>query len=438
MPNIVLPTPPRSRQLRASHLATHAVFHSGVAPTQVEELAVGYIRSVLAGDADEPRPAPPPILPPPPKLTPSLVWDGLQTDLRRVALDTLLAPLTVPRPYRPRGSLERWVTRLLLGGRTIAEPEQLQKDLGLDLARHAANLHALRGSCPQGWRLLVRAELLALYRVAGTTPELAGLIRAVVHDQIILTGVVRARMLAEYLRRLATEPMGPRFDVDDPLWAKRGALFVDRLARPARSIDRLLSMPGRSSVRETLGQAVASGGLAYDPRLLPMARRIYQQVGATERAASTIATASRAMRAALAPLTAITPAMLRDDGLGRESFADARLGLSVPEAVAVLAINLVALDRQANEALAALDAGHVPLAYPRVPPLPAGVGGKVRRTANALKAISGCDRHVGDTSTDPDNKAGRILLRRVKRRLTAPMPPHGLALLRLLPPEWSL
>jgi len=438
MPNIVLPTPPLSRRLRASHLATHAVFHSGTAPAQIEALAVSYIRSVLAGDADEPRPALRPILPPPVRPTPSLVWGGLQTDLRSIALDTLLAPLTVARGFRPRGSLERWVSRLLLGGRTIAEPEQLQKDLGLDLTRHAANLHALRRSCPAGWRLLVRADLLALYRLAGTMPEMASLIRTVVHDQIILVGVVRARMLAEYLRRLATEPMGPRFDVDDPLWVKRGALFVDRLTKPAQSINRLLSLPGRGSARETLQHAATSGGLAYDPRLLPMARRIYQQVGGSELAAETTATLNRAVRASLAPLTAITPAMLRNAGLGRESFADARLGLSVPEAVTVLATNLVALDRQASEALAALDAGHVPPDYPRMPSLPTGAGGKVRRTANALKAISGCDRHVGDTSTDPDNKAGRILLRRVQRRLAAPAPPYGLALLRLLPPEWSL
>lgn len=48
------------------------------------------------------------------------------------------------------------------------------------------------------------------------------------------------------------------------------------------------------------------------------------------------------IRTAIAPLTAITPKMLRDDGMGRQSFAQAKLELSVPEAVTVLAVNLMA------------------------------------------------------------------------------------------------
>lgn len=64
-------------------------------------------------------------------------------------------------------------------------------------------------------------------------------------------------MLAEYLRRLATEPMGPRLDIDDPIWVKRGALFVDRLAKPAKSLDQLLSKPDRGVVYDTPQEAFA-------------------------------------------------------------------------------------------------------------------------------------------------------------------------------------
>ena len=138
----------------------------------------------------------------------------------------------------------------------------------------------------------------------------------------------------------------------------------------------------------------------------------------------------------IAPLTAITPKMLRTDGMGKESFAQAQLGLSVPEAVTVLAMNLIALPGRLDAALRAIDEGQqVSMAAPAPPALP-GTANRVRRTATALKAISLCDRHIGDTSTDPDNKAGRKLHQRVIKLLADSKPPHGAALLQISPAEW--
>lgn len=257
MTTSVLSTPRSATRLRASRMATHAVFASDVTSAHIEARAVGYIRSTLTGEANGSPSSTAINASPPPEPTPSIVWEGSQSDLRNVATPSLLTKLTVPPRYRPAGNPKWWVTRMLFGGCNIDKPEQLQKDLGLDLERHAANLHILRDSCLVGWRRLVRGDLLGLYQLAETTPQHAGLIRSVVHDHIILTGVVRARMLAEYLRRLATEPMGPRLDIDDPIWVKRGALFVDRLAKPAKSLDQLLSKPDRGVVYDTPQEAFA-------------------------------------------------------------------------------------------------------------------------------------------------------------------------------------
>jgi hypothetical protein len=435
-----LSTPLSSTSQRASRMVTHTVFNSGATSSQIETLAVNYIRSVLTTNSYVLHSAFGPILPPLPPLpepTPALVWDGLQSDLRNVTTATLLRPLTVPPRYRPHGGPKEWVTRMLFGGCSIDEPAQLQKDLGLDLGQHGANVCALRQTCHVGWRLLVRADLLKLYRLSATIPQHAELIRSVVHDHAILIGAVRARMLAEYLRRLASEPMGPRLDSDDPLWAKRSALYVDRLTKPAKKLDQLLRMAGGGSVDDTLAKAVTSGRLANDPRLLPLAERIYQQLGGVDLDIQAAATLVRAVRTAIAPLTAITPAMLHAEGLGRQSFAEAQLGLSASEAVTVLAINLVSLKGQVRKAMEAMDGGYLLPANPSVPAVPADGAARVCRTTTALKAISGCDRHVGNRSTDSDNKAGLKLLFRVERRLAEPVPPAGLQQLRLLMPELS-
>jgi hypothetical protein len=437
MTTSVLSTPHSATRLRASLMATHAVFASDVISAHIEARAVGYIRSTLTGEANGLPSSTAINASPPPEPTPGIVWEGSQSDLRNVATPSLLTKLTVPPRYRPAGNPKWWVNRMLFGGCNIDQPEQLQKDLGLDLERHAANLHSLRDSCLIGWRRLVRGNLLGLYQLAETTPQHARLIRSVVHDHIILTGVVRARMLAEYLRRLATEPMGPRLDIDDPIWVKRGALFVDRLAKPAKSLDQLLSKPDRGVVYDTPQEAFASAQFEYDPRLLQMAERISQQLSGLNLEGGYSTVLIRAVRTAIAPLTAITPAMLRYEGLGRQSFAEAQLGLSVSEAVTVLAINLVALKRQVEEALVALDGGLLLPAYPPAPAIPKDGGKKVARTAIALKKISGCDRHVGSRSTLSDNKAGKSLVSDIKRRLAVATALPVFEQLRLLPPEWS-
>lgn len=151
-------------------MATHAVFASDVTSAHIEARAVGYIRSTLTGEANGSPSSTAINASPPPEPTPSIVWEGSQSDLRNVATPSLLTKLTVPPRYRPAGNPKWWVTRMLFGGCNIDKPEQLQKDLGLDLERHAANLHILRDSCLVGWRRLVRGDLLGLYQLAETTP----------------------------------------------------------------------------------------------------------------------------------------------------------------------------------------------------------------------------------------------------------------------------
>jgi hypothetical protein len=428
---------PLAGRHRPASLATHAVFSGGIPMNRIEDLAVAHIASVLN---DERRgPAVPPVLRADGtwrKHTLKVALEGRQRDLRHLPGELLLKPLVFRRHYRPSGSIGMWVTRLLTGGTTIDDIDQLQKDLGFEIVRHTVNLQALRASSASGWRLLLRGDLAGLYLVVPDSPVQRALLRAVVRDHALLLGVVRARLLAEYLRRLATEPMGPRFADDDPVWARQGALVIDRLVKPARSVDQLLGMAGGGSGRKTLDRAVASGRLAYDHRLLSMARRIYQRLGPAAFDATADLRITATIRTTIAPLTAITATMLRDDGTGRQSFAQAQLGLSVPEAVTVLAMNLVALPGRLDATLRAIDEGQqMPFLAPTPPALP-GTANRVRRIATALKAISRCDRHIGDTSTDCDNKAGRKLQQRVQTLLTAPEPPHGVALLRISPAEW--
>jgi hypothetical protein len=422
---------------RPASLVNHALFSSGTPVSRIEDLAAAHISSVLNDERHEPVA--------PSALRADLTWrkytlkvavEGRQRDLRHLSGELLLKPLVFPRHYRLSGSIGAWVTRMLMGGTTIADLDRLQKDLGFDIARHTKNLQALRASCASGWRLLLQGDLVSLYLLTPDSPDQRTLIRAVVRDHALLLGVVRARLLAEYLRRLATEPMGPRFVDDDPAWARQGTLLIDRLVKPSRRLDQFLGMAGGESGRKTLDRAIASGRLAYDHRLLSMARRIYQRLGPAAFDATANLRIAASIQSEIAPLTAITPKMLRTDGMGKESFAQAQLGLSVPEAVTILAMNLIALPSRLDAALRAIDEGQpVSMAAPTPPALP-GTANRVRRIATALKAISRCDWRIGDTSTDPDNKAGRKLLQRVHKLLDDPKPPHGAVLLQISPAEW--
>jgi len=435
--NTYLNTVPSVGRHRPASLAIHALFSRGTPMSCIEDLAAAHISSVLNDERQEPVA--------PSALRADLTWrkyslkiavEGRQRDLRHLSGELLLKPLVFPRQYRLSGSIGAWVTRMLTGGTSIADFGRLQKDLGFDIARHTRNLQSLRASCASGWRLLLRGDLVGLYLLMPDSPDQRTLIRAVVRDHALLLGVVRARLLAEYLRRLATEPMGPRFVDDDPAWARQGALLIDRLVKPSRRLDQFLGMAGGGSGRKTLDRAVASGRLAYDHRLLSMARRIYQRLGSAAFDATADQRITANVRTAIAPLTAITPKMLRDTGMGRQSFAQAQLGLSVPEAVTVLALNLIALPGRLDATLRAIDEGQqVSMAAPTPSALP-GTANRVRRIATALKAISCCDWHIGDTSTDPDNKAGRKLLQRVHKLLDDPKPPHGAVLLQISPAEW--
>lgn len=422
---------------RPASVATQAFLPSGSPMSRIEALAVTHISSILTDERQEPVA--------PFALCANLTWrkytlkvavEGRQQDLRHLSGELLLKPLVFPRQYRPLGSIGAWVTRMLTGGTTIADFDRLQKDLGFDIARHTKNLQALRASCASGWRLLLQGNLVGLYLLTPDLPDQRTLIRAVVRDHALLLGVVRARLLAEYLRRLATEPMGPRFVDDDSAWARQGTLLIDRLVKPSRRLDQFLGMAGGESGRKTLDRAIASGRLAYDHRLLSMARRIYQRLGPAAFDATANPRIVASIQSEIAPLTAITPKMLRTDGIGKESFAHAQLGLSVPEAVTVLAMNLIALPSRLDAALRAIDEGQpVSMAAPIPPALP-GTANRVRRIATALKAISRCDWRIGDMSTDPDNKAGRKLLQRVHKLLDDPKPPHGAGLLQISPAEW--
>ena len=422
---------------RPASLATYAVFSSGTTMSHIEDMAVAYICSVLNDERQEPVA--------PSTLRADVTWSkstfklalaGKQHDLRHLPGELLLKPLVFPRHYCPSGSIGAWVTRLFTGGTTIADVDQLQKDIGFDIAQHTNNLRALRGLSASGWRLLVRGDLVGVYLLTPDFPDQRTLLRAVVRDHALLLGVVRARLLAEYLRRLATEPMGPRFADDDPVWARQGTLLIERLVKPARSLDKLLSMSGGVGGSNALDHAIASGSLAYDPRLPAMTRCIYQRVGPAAFDPTANQRIAASIRTAIAPLTAITPTMLRDDGVGKQSFAQAQLGLSVPEAVTVLALNLVALPGRLDAAVCAIDEGQQVSMAAHTSPALTGTANRVRRIATALKAISRCDRHIGDTGTDPDNKAGRKLLQRVHKLLDDPEQPQGVALLQISPAEW--
>lgn len=426
---------------RAARLAPQAVFSSGASDRQIEDKAVAFISGILDGGQSTSLSAHDEALQlagtPSHKCTSRAVLDGRQRDLRHLPLDVLLGPLRISPSYRPSVSIERWLSRLTFGGRRIEHPDQFGKDLGLDLKRHAANLNRLRDTCPAGWRLLCGAKLGQLQALTGGMPALLDLVDTIVHDQAIVLGVLRARMLAEYLRRFATEPMGPRLTEDDPLWVRRGAACLDRLVKPTSSLDKLLQLqvpPG--SISTTLRHAIGSGHLAYDPRFLPLARRIYKRCGGAKLDADASQQIINAVRSIIRPVTAITPAMLRDDGLGWESFAEAQLGLSVPEAVTVLAMNLVALPTRMESDMAELRKKEPAHALATLTPTLPATDGRVRRVTNALKAISDCDRQVGDTSTNPDNKAGRKLLRRTQEILSRTDLPPGVRLLQISPAEW--
>lgn len=428
---------PLAARHRPARLATHALLSSGTPLSRIEDLAVAHISAVLSDEQREPVV--------PSALRANLTWrkptlkvaiEGRQRDLRHLSSELLLKPLVFPRHYRLSGRIGAWVTRMLMGGTAVADVDRLQRDLGFDIERHTRNLQALRASSASGWRLLLQGDLVGLYLLVPDLPDQRTLLRSVVRDHALLLGVVRARLLAEYLRRLATEPMGPRFADDDPAWAKQGSLLVYRLVKPARSLDLLLGMAGGGSGRKSLDRAVASGRLAYDHRLLSLARRVYQRLGPAAFDPTADQRIIASIRTVIAPLTSITPTMLRDDGMGKASFAQAQLGLSVPEAVTVLALNLIALPGRLDAALRAIDEGQQVSMAAATPPALPGTANRVRRIATALKAISRCDRHIGDMSTDSDNKAGRKLLQRVHKLLGDTNQPHGVVLLQISPAEW--
>lgn len=108
-----------------------------------------------------------------------------------------------------------------------------------------------------------RAQLGELARLA--PPSLpSGIIQEVVHDHCIVLAALRARLLGEYLRRLALEPLGSPPKGEEPRWSRCGRVLTDSLVRPARSVDALLQLPiGKEAiVIEALNAAITSEHLS--------------------------------------------------------------------------------------------------------------------------------------------------------------------------------
>lgn len=108
----------------------------------------------------------------------------------------------------------------------------------------------------------------------------------------------------------------------------------------------------------------------------------------------------------------------------------------MPQAVTIIAMHLVAVPTYLSAALPSVEAGLRPLLFEKVPLAVPKSGSRVRRIASVLKLISGCDRHSGDTSTDPDNKAGREVLWETQALLGKPILPTGLYDLCVTPAPW--
>lgn len=136
---------------------------------------------------------------------------------------------------------------------------------------------------------------------------------------------------------------------------------------------------------EVLNHAVAVGLLAGDPGFVEMARRIYRRIVPAKFDVATTERMLAKIRASFTPLTAFTLAMLRNNGMSRESFTEVRHGFSAPKGVTILAMNLVALPDRIEAELNAIEQGEPRSVVAPAPPALPGSNSRVCRIATALK-----------------------------------------------------
>lgn len=325
----------------------------------------------------------------------------------------LLKPLRLPAGYWPTAPLRKWVHGVFYGGYRD-EKDRFARDIGLNMAQHVADLEAFFSATAAFARVPLLSDIHAdpaAWPGAAIDLELLTRLR---RDHMLLMTVARARMLAEYIRRRATDPLHERGSPASPRWQWQSTVCVESLVQPAINLTKLMALKIKAKADHSaaLTVAVNSGRLYLDPRLVAWAEEIRDALALDllltpdEVAAQVMATS---VIRDVAPLARLTPKQVRAS-LGNQDAVARDFGVSAPIAISVIAMQLALLDAQL--------AGNQPPGIPRE--LPAGVRSKTRRITTVLKAMSGAWSGSGNAQADPDNKAGTKLLNEALAELAKP------------------
>ncbi len=355
------------------------------------------------------------------------ILDGSLEDWAALSDHALLGNLVIPDGYVPASGIDDWVASIL--------PPRLAKDLGFDADEHVVSLRLLRASDPEGWALLCGGRLGTAMRLGRSFTGMSDTqSHRIIHGQALLFHVIATRMRVALIRRWTTRPMTEAIRYDT-VWQYRGRMMMTALVEPARQIDIVCKEAAARADNDRL-----AGSFLETSGVVDLAREVHGRIS-LQTGRRSFPDAAKVMAQWFAPalrtLAAVTPEQIRADGLGMEDFVQGRLGVAAPHAVVILAAQLLDAPRQIN---AWIKAAYVDGPSPVAPhPLAERTTGRraLTRTTQWLRIQGQTDRNAyGVASGDPDDAAGRKLVRTAISVFAKRSPNDAMATLRIDPAWW--
>ena len=361
--------------------------------------------------------------------------DGNFDLLERLPDACLAGDLTVPKSYRPSLPLARWVDGLL--------GTRLAKDLRIDRSAFVEALTRLQHNNDEAWAFVITGHLGS----AAALPNLflgptAAQAKLVLRSMAILLQAAASMVRAALLRRWGKTPLTEAFSSDCE-WQYQARTMRAAIVEPAAQVSRLLAVAGQ---REAVSLSPFRGSFLEGSLIMKLAEQlatsVYQRPHLRTFSGARARVAADVVRQAN-KLAGITPQQLKEEGLGRRSFVEARLGASASHSAVIIGLALLTASTRIDRCLEALLAAK-PLPHPApldfAAALTPGKYPNVRcvvRTVQNIRLAVRTDRAAFSIGArDADDKSGTQMVRSALRLFSRAYPADAVTALAVDPTIW--
>jgi hypothetical protein len=317
--------------------------------------------------------------------------------------------------------------------------KRLLNDLGVDTEWLMQTLEILSVHAAETFEFIARHDLARPVSSSFSQSAEQDLDRLIIQQTVLLC-LHRSLPLLTEIHQLATSPLMGGFDGHNT-WKNLGHVCSAALVPPALAISTLIRTPN-SPDSDNLGaveQAIRNRLLPNDRRLVELAYEVLNRFGSCWKTRTGKAFVAREigkyLNNQLAPLCAVTPQLLKEEGLGRLSFSEERYGVTPSHAVVAVALSLMAAPERARICIAAVRTGnHLPQTLPFA--LRSGKKNALYRTIGFLRKRFQADRHAQTAAFDHESHPNRALAKKAIRSLAQPEATEALRKFEISPNHW--